>query len=93
MCDRPENIKRLRVIKTARTVEEINSADHSGLTPRVKPLKRNPEIYNRVAVYQHKITKKIEVIGDHRTFMGEEYECVIPFTYFYHYSFPSPFAA
>jgi hypothetical protein len=50
MYDRPKNVKRLRVIKTARTLEVINSAVDSGLTPLVKPVTTNPEIHNMVAV-------------------------------------------
>ena len=93
MYDRPKNLKGLRVIKTARTMSAINSAVDSGFNPLVKPVIPNPEVHNMVAVYQHRTTKKIELIGDCRTHMDEEYDCVIPFKNYYQYCFPSPFAA
>ncbi|MFM2295539.1 MAG: hypothetical protein RLZZ350_1952 [Verrucomicrobiota bacterium] len=93
MFDRPKNLKDLRTIKTARTLTAINSAVDSGLTPLVKSVLPNPEVHNMVAVYQHRTTKKIKLVGDCRMHPGEEYECVIPFKNYYQYSFPSPFAA
>jgi hypothetical protein len=83
----------LRVIKTARTVAEINAAADQGLIPRLQPVNPSSNIHNRVAVYQHKVTGKIELSGDCRWQPGPVYECVIPHRTYYPYHFPEPFAA
>jgi hypothetical protein len=46
-----------------------------------------------IAVYQHKETGEIEIVGDFRCGMGEEYKQVVPFMGFYQYNFPNPYAA
>lgn len=90
----PQNPETLVVIKTARTLEEINGAADKGIRPVVKPVDQSSEIHNMVAVYQHRETGQIELIGDCRFGPNDDnYECVVPFRQYYQYSFPSPFAA
>jgi len=93
MFGTPKNLKGLKPIRTGRTLNEINSAVDSGFTPLVKPVTPSPEIHKMVAVYQHRTTKKIKLLGDCRGVLGDEYESIIPFTLYYPYSFPAPFAA
>jgi hypothetical protein len=80
-----------RVIKTGRTVEEINAAARKGLCPLVKPVKPSSDIHRMVAVFQHPETGEIELSGDvRRRGQGEK---VIDYTLYYPYHFPNPFAA
>lgn len=86
----------LRVIKTARDKESINEAARNGFKPLMKKVIPSDEIRTKYAVFQHKETGEIEVIGDYRgegRFRDGDYEKVIPWTYHYPNSFKSPFAA
>lgn len=55
-----------RVIKTARTKDEINDAARNGLWPLVLPVQRDERISSWVAVYQDPETGVITTTGDHR---------------------------
>ena len=94
---RLNNPEGLRVIKTARSLASINSAAKKGLKPLLKKVEPSEDIRSKYAVIQNKKTGEIEVLGDYRQgrFTGEdaEYEKVIDWTYYYAYSFKSPFAA
>ena len=80
-----------RVIKTARTAEEINAAAQKGFRPLVKLVQPGKDIHYMVGVFQDPETGEIEVSGDLRNApRGEE---VIGYTYYYPYHFPNPFAA
>lgn len=81
----------LRIIKTARDKDEINSAANNGLFPLVKVVKPNPEISSKFAIRQDKNNGTIEVLGDYRE--GDGSDCVIGWTSYYPYNFKSPFAA
>jgi hypothetical protein len=93
MLGQPHNTKNLRVIETARTLKEINTAAKEGYRPLVKPVIPSKEIHQMVGVFQHRVTGEIELSGDVRGRLGEDYECVIPYRTFYPYKFPSPYAA
>lgn len=81
----------LRVIKTARTEEAINRAAKAGFFPLVKEVKPSLEIRQKFAVFQDRSTGEIMVAGDYR--IGQNGDPVVPFTFYYPYCFPSPFAA
>ena len=94
MFGQPENNPRsLRVINTARSVEAMNIAASEGFRPLIQKVKPSKDVHNMVAVYQHKETGEVKVIGDCRMFPGEEYTEVLSFFNYYQYSFPEPFAA
>ena len=81
---KPKNPDNLSVIKTARTLEEINAAADKGFRPLIKPVEPSSEIHNMVAVYQHRETGQIELIGDCPC--GPEdvkFEYVLPFRHYY----------
>jgi hypothetical protein len=85
----------LRVIKTARDEESINEAARNGFKPLMKKIIPSDEIRSKYAVFQHKETGEIEVIGDYRGGLRNhnDYAKVIDWTFYYPYSFTSPFAA
>jgi hypothetical protein len=89
--------KELRVIKTARDREEINVAAKNGFKPLIKQIIPSPDIRCKYCVYQNKKTGEIEIVGDYR--MGfspndnKDFEIVVDWTFYYPYSFKSPFAA
>jgi hypothetical protein len=90
------NVTSPRVIETARTKKSINQAAKKGYKPLLRKVIPSPEIKVKYSVLQHKITGGIEVIGDYRDGFSEkpdEYETVIDWTYYYPYSFKSPYAA
>jgi uncharacterized protein (TIGR02996 family) len=79
-----------RVIKTARTKDEINAGARNGFRPLVLEVKRNEQISSWVAVYQDPTTGEIQTTGDHRwTPPGEP---VVSVRY-YPYHFANPYAA
>jgi len=90
--DRNKNSQGLRVIKTARDMGSINKAAKSGLYPLIKEVKPSDKIRSKYSVAQHKLTGEIKILGDYRWNDLEEYEVVIDWTFFYPYSFKSPFA-
>ena len=90
----PQNTKNLPVIKTARTVHDINRAAKEGFRPLVKPVRPSESIHNMLAVFQNNRTGEISVSGDCRYQPNpSEYTQVIDYTYYYPYHFPNPFAA
>lgn len=94
MVRNDENRENLRTIKTARDKESINAAARSGFFPLVKQVIPSPKIRSKYAVIQSRSTGEIRVSGDFRCLeSGEDDEVVIPFTSYYPYSFPAPFAA
>lgn len=86
----PEN-DALRVIQTARTVDEMNQAARNGYRPLVKPVIPSAKIRSKFAVYQDPETGEISMGSDYR-FNGGRVP-VITFSWFYPYTFPNPFAA
>lgn len=85
------NDRELRVIRTARTEDEINRAARAGYFPLVKKVSPSPEIRSKFAVYQNAETGEISVVSDYRA--CEDGDEVIGFTSYYPHNFPNPFAA
>jgi hypothetical protein len=90
MASKESNLS-LRVIRTARTEDEINRAARDGYFPLVKKVIPSPEIRSKFAVYQNPESGEISVVGDYRARGGGDE--IISFTFYYPHSFPSPFAA
>jgi len=96
-------MKDLRIIKTARCLEDINKAVDMGFTPLVKELKPLKKLFNTIGVFRNKKTNKIEEAEDYVVFRqyGEitsyenedEWELIIPFHSYYPYKFNSHYAA
>lgn len=80
-----------RVIKTARTVEDINAAARQGFKPLVKLVRPGEDIHYMVAVFQDPETGEIELSGDRRYPSGGRK--VVDYMLYYPYHFPNPFAA
>jgi len=80
-----------RVVKTGRTVEEINAAAKSGMRPLVKPVRPSDKVHDMVAVFQDPETGEVALSGDCRYQPGGNK--VIDYMLYYPYHFPNPFAA
>jgi len=95
MYKKDENTNNLRVIKTARNEDAINDAVDKGYRALVKPVVPSKDIKTKIAVFQNKHTGRVVVSGDYRyNFNNDEnYKTIMDFTYYYPYSFESPFAA
>lgn len=92
-----KNERGLRVIRTARDKDSINEAARSGLKPLIKKVESSEKIRSKFSVVQNRHTGEIKVIGDLRLGMNSyddhDFETVIGWTFYYPYSFKSPFAA
>lgn len=93
-----KDLKKLRVIKTARSVEAINMGAKEGYWPLIKKVIPLDKIRTKYAVYQDSVTGEVTVIGDYRMSApcwtpGATNEKVIDWTFYYPHSFESPFAA
>ena len=84
----------LRVIRTARTEQDINQAARDGYRPLIRLVAPDPAIHSKFCVYQHRTTGEIFVSGDFRSGPpSRDYDEVIEWSHYYPYSFPAPFAA
>jgi len=85
----------MRVIKTARTVAEINDAVDEGYIPLIKQVIPSDEIRVMYSLEKDLGTGKVEVLSDTWEIYNhiEGTERVIDEVYYYPYHFPSPFAA
>jgi len=93
----------LRVIKTARSIDEINEAVESGFFPVVKQLKPLDKLFRTVGVFRNKKTNKVEETHAYAGFRQytekfsyedeSEWELVVPFHQYYPYKFDNPYAA
>lgn len=87
----------LRVIKTAKTIEEINKASNEGFWPLIRKVIPSEEIKHKMCMIQNSETGEVEVIADRRTAIGKQYgqdwKVVLPFFSYYPHIFPNPYAA
>ena len=88
----------LRSIGTARDEQAINEAAKNGFFPLIKKVEPSDALRSKFAVMQNIKTGQITVVSDYRDrgySRSNEvgFETVIPFTFYYPYAFPSPFAA
>lgn len=86
-----ENSNNLRVIRTARTEDEINAGARAGFFPLLKKVEPSPKIRSKYAVFQDPETGEVSVASDLRRTRGRI--PAIGFTFYYPHHFPSPFAA
>ena len=91
------NKDKIRVIKTARTLEAINQATKNGFEPLVKKVVPSDKIYTKYCVYQNLVSGEIHEINDFREVDYFEkkihYKLVIDWTNYYPYIFENPYAA
>ena len=96
-------MKELRVIKTARCIEDINKAADMGFFPLVKKLKPLKKLFRTIGIFRNKKTNKIEETEDYVVYEQygnitsyedeNEWELVVPFHSYYPYKFDSQYAA
>lgn len=95
--NRNEKPQELRVIKTARDKDSINTAAKSGLKPLIKKVEPSEKIHSKYSIEQNKKTGEIKVFGDFRagldSYENSDFEIVIDWTLYYPHNFLSPFAA
>ena len=90
-----KNIRKLRVIKTARNMDEINKAVKDGFYPLVKPVVPSYEVSRHISITQHKVTGEIRHYPHPRymdNFNPNDYNSVVSTSY-YPYHFEEPYAA
>ena len=93
---RRDNEEDYRIIKTARDAKSINEAAENGFRPLVRKVEPSAKIRSKYRIIQNRITGEIEVQGDYRwggIGTEENWQEVIGWTYYYPYSFKSPYAA
>jgi len=82
-----------RVIKTARSLEEINAAAQAGFRPLVKAVKPSSEIRHHYRIWQNVETGEIVQDRSGRVGYCDPWIEVIHNGSYYPYHFPNPFAA
>ena len=97
-ADEGINERNLRSIGTARDEQAINRAAKKGFFPLLKKVEPSDTLRTKFSVKQNKKTGQITVVSDYRDrgySRSNEggFETVIPFTFYYPYTFASPFAA
>ena len=91
---RPDQDASLRKIVTARTLEEMNAATRNGCRLLVRRIERNPEVHAHYKVVKHKQTGELVMVTDRRSEpVGRDWEDCIPWSEYYPYHSPLPFAA
>ena len=87
----------LPIISTVRNLKDIQRAVQMGFWPDVRKVEYNTaEIKQKICVYQNTITGEIQLFGDYRmssTELGNAWEEVIPWTYYYEHHQKVPIAA
>jgi hypothetical protein len=93
----PTNKNGLRVIKTAKTIEEINNATKEACWPLIKQVVPSHQISHKLCIIQNRKTGEVKPVVDRRTMIkqihGEDWEVVLPFFSYYPHAFPNPYAA
>ncbi len=89
------NTKDLHIIKTARDIDSINKAVEAGLSPLFRKVIPSEEIKSKYAVCRNRQNGEFVVLQDYRDVSRHQqvYEIIIDWTFYYPYSFSSPFAA
>lgn len=86
-----------RVVRTARTLDEINQGAKDGYFPLVKKVEPSKEIKSKYSIYQNKLTGEVFEVNDFRS-VGDldnniEFNQVIGWTFYYPYSYELPYSA
>lgn len=82
-----------RMIRTGRTMQEINEAISEGYRALVLPVVPSDKIRNKRAVFRHVDSGALLFSGDYRDEYDKTLEKISDWRYFYPYSWPEPFAA
>ena len=93
--DNPE--PKYRIVKTARTLEEINKAVKDGFTPLVKKIIPSNKIKSKYCIYQNVVSGEFVELNDFRSVheyeSNKEWKMVIDWTFFYPYLHLQPYSA
>jgi hypothetical protein len=74
----------LKVIKTARSIEDINAAAKNNYRPLVKKVEPSAKIKEKMAVHQNTETGEVQLCGDLRAMLPERgWQEVIPMFWYY----------
>jgi hypothetical protein len=93
--DVPESI--YRVVRTARTLEEINQGAKDGYIPLVKKVEPSNKIKSKYCIYQNILSDEIVEVNDFRSVhefeSNREWRMVIDWTFYYPYKYERPYSA
>lgn len=93
--DNTESI--LRIVKTARTLEEINQGAKDGYVPLVKKVEPSNKIKSKYCIYQNILSDEIVEVNDFRSVhefeSNREWRMVIDWTFYYPYKYERPYSA
>ena len=93
--DNPE--PKYRIVKTARTLEEINKAVKDGFTPLVKKIIPSNKIKSKYCIYQNVVSGEFVELNDFRSVheyeSNKEWKMVIDWTFYYPYKYERPYSA
>lgn len=81
-----------RIVRTGRTIDDINAAARAGFQPLVQFLRPSPDVHFSVAIFQNHATGEIQELSFDLREWPSDGKLVAGGAY-YPYHFPSPFAA
>ena len=92
-----DNESKYRIIRTARTLEEINQGAKGGFMPLVKKVEPSKKIKSKYCIYQNRLTGEVIEVNDFRS-VGNldnniEFVQVIGWTFYYPYRYELPYSA
>ena len=86
-----------RVVRTARTLEEINQGAKDGYLPLVKKVEPSKKIKSKYCIYQNVLSGEIVEVNDFRSVhqfeSNREWNMVIDWTFYYPYKYERPYSA
>ena len=92
-----DNESKYRLVRTARTLEEINQGAKDGYIPLVKKVEPSKKIKSKYCIYQNVLSDEIVEVNDFRSVhqfeSNLEWRMVIDWTSYYPYRYELPYSA
>lgn len=91
------DVPKYRVIKTARTLTEINQGAKDGFRPLIKKIEPSKKIKSKYCIYQNVLSGEVAEVNDFRSVhqfeSNQEWRMVIDWTFYYPYKYERPYSA
>jgi hypothetical protein len=92
-----DNESKYRIVRTARTLDEINQGAKDGYMPLVKKVEPSKKIKSKYCIYQNVLSGEIVEVNDFRSVYefesNREWNMVIDWTFYYPYKYERPYSA
>jgi hypothetical protein len=92
-----DNESKYRIVRTARTLDEINQSAKDGYMPLVKKIEPSKKIKSKYCIYQNRLTGEVIEVNDFRSVgnldNNTEFVQVIGWAFYYPYRYELPYSA